>query len=108
MNDLTHNHKIWETHWQTAQRVRQFFGVDSALEYLVGEKLEIFANRSNHCRECARELPHFRTAVSIIFSDDELQAYLATVKPFKKRRALRKIFEIEKLRENVDFSLYYG
>jgi hypothetical protein len=43
--------------------MRDRFGVKSALEYLVGEKLRNFAEAADRHPEFAAELPHFQAAL---------------------------------------------
>jgi hypothetical protein len=52
-------------------------GVDSALEYLVGEKLMHFAQAAEERAEFVAELPAFAREVRSIFSLRELEAYFA-------------------------------
>ena len=66
-------HKIWQEQCAAARTVRERFGVENALDYLIGEKLLNFAKAADQAPEFAAELPRFQAAVWEIF---EQQAQL--------------------------------
>ena len=66
-------HKIWQEQSAAARTVRERFGVENALDYLIGEKLLNFAKAADQAPEFAAELPRFQAAVWEIF---EQQAQL--------------------------------
>ena len=66
-------HKIWQEQSAAARTVRERFGVENALDYLIGEKLLNFAKAADQDPEFAAELPRFQAAVWEIF---EQQAQL--------------------------------
>lgn len=51
--------KIWIEQCKATRVIRRRFGVKSALDYLVGEKLVRFAQERDRCPEFAREFPRF-------------------------------------------------
>ena len=57
--------------------IRQMFGVESAFDYLVAEKLMSFAEAAWERSEFAREVPGFVAEVRRIFSVQELREHLA-------------------------------
>jgi hypothetical protein len=46
-------HKIWEEQCEATRTIRERFGVENALDYLIGEKLLNFAKAADH-GDCAR------------------------------------------------------
>ena len=58
-------------------RVR--FGLKSAFDYLVGEKLLNFAEAAANHVDFARELPRFVSQVRRIFTPEEIEAHLAGI-----------------------------
>src|SRR5467141_4170424 len=87
-------HKIWQEQSAAARTVRERFGVENALDYLVGEKLLNFAKAAEQDLEFAAELPRFQTAVWEIFNPYELRGYVASVKPSARRKRLQKLLYV--------------
>jgi len=50
-------HEIWREQCEATPTIRERFGVKSALDYLVGEKLLSFAKAADQDPEFAAELP---------------------------------------------------
>jgi hypothetical protein len=67
---------IWKEQCEAARGVAQRYGVVSALDYLIGEKLMDYAEMAVTRPEFARELPSFVAEIRSIFSADEIRAYL--------------------------------
>jgi len=67
---------IWQDQCEAAREVREQHGVISALDYLIGEKLMIFAETAVGRPEFARELPRFVAEIRRIFSAEEIRLYL--------------------------------
>jgi len=67
---------IWKDQCEAAREVREQHGVISALDYLIGEKLMIFAETAVGRPEFARELPRFVAEIRRIFSAEEIRLYL--------------------------------
>ena len=59
-----------------AKGIRARFGLKAAFDYIVGEKLQNFAEASLHHREFARELPSFVSEVRRMFTPDEIETHL--------------------------------
>ncbi|SRR5260370_4091910 len=91
--DLISGHNIWMEQCQVTLTIRQRFGVQSALDYLVGEKLLHFAEKADRHPEFAAELPRFQAAVCEMFSADELTGYLATLKPRTRKKLYELLFQ---------------
>jgi hypothetical protein len=56
-------HRIWIQQCRATDTIRRRFGVKSALDYLIAEKLVNFAAAADHDPEFAEELPRFQAAV---------------------------------------------
>lgn len=70
-----HSHEIWRDQCDAARDIRNRFGADSALEYLIGEKLMNFAEAAETRPEFVGELPAFAREIRSIFSVRELEAF---------------------------------
>jgi len=86
-------HKIWGQRCRATRGIKRRFGVKSALDYLIGEKLMDFADAAERYPEFAAELPRFQAAVWNIFNPYELPGYLSSLKPAKRKR-LRKLLYV--------------
>jgi hypothetical protein len=85
--------KVWIGQCKAAQAIRRQFGVKSALDYLLCEKLLNFAEDADRFPEFAEELPRFQGAVWRIFNSYEIAGYLTTLRP-KESRQLRKLLYV--------------
>jgi hypothetical protein len=87
-------HRIWLQQCRTTRGIKRRFGVKSALDYLVGEKLMNFADAAERHPEFAAELPRFQAAVWNIFNNPyELAGYISSLKP-SKRKKLRELLYV--------------
>ena len=86
-------HKIWQEQCAVTPRIREHFGVKSALDDLVGEKLVTFARVADKDPDFAAELPRFQAAVWEIFNPYELRGYVASLKP-AVRKNLQKLLYV--------------
>jgi len=86
--------KIWVEQCKATKGIRRRFGVKSALDYLIREKLLNFADAAAERPEFARELPRFLAEVWQIFNQYELAGYVASLKP-KERSRLRSLLYLE-------------
>jgi hypothetical protein len=82
--------KIWVQQCRATRRIKRRFGVKSALDYLLGEKLVNFAQAAEQRPEFAAELPRFQAAVWDVFNPYELAGYLTTLPP-SRRSKLQKL-----------------
>jgi hypothetical protein len=69
-------HKIWIDQCSATEGIRDQFGLQNALDYLIGEKLFTFLMVSERDKDFAAELPSFVAAIRSIFTPDEMRAYL--------------------------------
>lgn len=79
-------HKIWVQQCRATRGIKRRYGVKSALDYLIGEKLMNFADAAEGHPEFAAELPRFQAAVWNIFNPYELAGYLSSLKPSRRKR----------------------
>ena len=73
-------HVIWIVPCDAAQGIRERYGTEKALGYLVGEKLLNFVRASEIDPDFASELPAFVARVREEFEPHELRAYLDEVR----------------------------
>jgi hypothetical protein len=59
-----------------AKRIKERFGVEAALEYVVGEKLFAVVGRAERDPESATALPRFAAKIKQVFTAAELGEYL--------------------------------
>src|ERR1035438_8362075 len=79
-------HKIWVQQCRATRGIKRRFGIKSALDYLIGEKLMNFADAAQRHPEFAAELPRFQAAVWNIFNPYELAGYLSSLKPSRRKK----------------------
>jgi hypothetical protein len=85
-------HKIWEEQCAVTPTIREHFGVKSALDYLVGQKLLNFAEAADEDPGFAAELPRFQAAVWEIFNPYELRGYVASLKPAARKKLQKLLY----------------
>jgi hypothetical protein len=78
--------KIWIEQCRATRAIKRRFGAKDALDYLVGEKLRMFADAARHDAAFARELPRFLAEVWRVFNEYELAGYIASNKPAVRRQ----------------------
>ena len=78
--------KIWVQQCKATKGIKRRFGVKSALDYLIREKLLNFAEAAEQRPEFARELPRFLAEVWRIFNQYEIAGYVASLKPRQRKR----------------------
>jgi hypothetical protein len=78
--------KIWVQQCKATKGIKRRFGVKSALDYLIREKLLNFADAAEERPDFARELPRFLAEVWRIFNQYEIAGYVASVKPIQRKR----------------------
>jgi hypothetical protein len=89
-------HKIWIQQYRATRSIKRRFGVKSALDYLLGEKLINFADAAERYPEFAAELPRFQAAVWNLFNPYELAGYLSSLKP-ARRKKLQELLYVDSL-----------
>jgi hypothetical protein len=69
--------EIWVEQCDAAQLIKLRYGLKSAFDYVVGEKLVNFASTASQHSEFARELPKFVAEVRRMFTRDEIRTHIA-------------------------------
>jgi len=69
-------HKIWIDQCEATEGIRERFGLEDALHYLIGEKLFSFVHAAEDDPNFAAELPAFVAEIRRIFSADEIAEFL--------------------------------
>ena len=69
-------HKIWIDQCEATEGIRERFGLENALGYLIGEKLFNFVQASEQHPEFAGELPAFVAEIRRLFTAGEIDEYL--------------------------------
>ena len=82
--------KIWVKQCRATKGIRRRFGAKSALDYLIGEKLVMFAQEAERQPKFATELPRFLAAIWQVFNQYELAGYVASQK-LATRKQLRRL-----------------
>ena len=73
-------HKVWIDQCEAARNIKEAWGVQKALGYLIGEKLMNFIRASDQRPEFAAELPNFIQEIKQIFEPVEIRGYLDSVR----------------------------
>ncbi len=76
---MTDFHKIWIEQCEATRDIRDAFGLEKALGYLIGEKLLNFLEVADQDPLWAAEVPAFVAEIKEMFEPDEIQAYLNRV-----------------------------
>lgn len=71
-----HPHKLWIEQCEAAQGIRERFGLEKALGYLIGEKLIEFVRESQSDPLFKEQLPLFLAEVKNVFAPHEIQSFL--------------------------------
>lgn len=77
---MTDFHKIWIDQCEAARDIREAFGLEKALGYLIGEKLLNFVKAADQDPDFAAELQAFLAEIRTIFEPSEVRAYLDGVR----------------------------
>lgn len=72
-------HRIWIDQCAAAEGIRERFGVNDALRYLVGEKLLRFMEVSHERPEFAADLPQFVNRIQDLFETHEIVSFFAAL-----------------------------
>ena len=71
--------KVWMDQCDAARGIRERFGLDTALGYLIGEKFLTFLEASDQDADFAAEMPRFVNEIREIFEPAEILTYLDEV-----------------------------
>ena len=77
--------EIWREQCIAARRIMAKHGLVPAVGYLVGEKLDQFAQTAASRPEFARELPRFVSEIRRVFSRQDIADYFARLEDDAKR-----------------------
>src|ERR1700687_2204209 len=69
-------HRIWIEQCDATKEIHDLFGLQRALDYLIGEKLFSFVQAAEHEPRFLAELPHFIDEIRRIFTAEEISRYL--------------------------------
>ena len=72
---MTEFHKIWIEQCEATEGLREHFGVEDAIRYLVGEKFINFIRASDTHPEFAAELPDFVSQIKEIFEPYQITGF---------------------------------
>ncbi len=72
--------KIWIEQCDATHGIKEPYGLEKALGYLIGEKLVNFVQESDKDPVWAKQLPVFLSEVKQIFSPIELREYLENIR----------------------------
>ena len=70
---------LWIEQCEAAEGIRERFGVQAAFDYIVGEKLQTFAEAAARDRRFAAELPKFVAEARRLFTAEEIAGHLKRV-----------------------------
>jgi hypothetical protein len=73
-------HKIWIDQCEAARDIRDAFGPEKAIGYLIGEKFLNYLEASDEDAAFAVKLPRFIEEIRQIFEPTEIRAYLDGVR----------------------------
>ncbi len=77
---MTDFHKIWIDQCEAARDIKEEFGLEKALGYLIGEKLLNFMRAADEDPDFAGDLRLFAAEINRIFEPSEIRAYLSSVR----------------------------
>ena len=80
-------HEIWLEQREAAENIRLRHGVESAFNYVVGEKLLNFAGVAATNAEFAQALPRFVSRVRDMFSPEEVATHLPRTERLRREMA---------------------
>ena len=92
--------EVWIEQCEAAQTIRVRFGLKSAFDYLVGEKLLNFAEAAANHGDFARELPRFVSEVRRMFTPEEVEAQLAAIEQTQNDKTTDDFDEEDPFRES--------
>ena len=81
-------HEVWREQCEAAESIRLQYGIASAFDYVVGEKLLTFAEAAGEHPEFARVLPQFVSEIRRMFTLEEIDEHLARVENARLQRVM--------------------
>ena len=81
--------KKWEAQCEAAEAIADRHGIEAALDYLVGEKLDIHVQAAATDVKFRHELPRFVARIHDLFEREDLEAYFAAIEDAAGKRTGR-------------------
>ncbi|MCY4140473.1 MAG: hypothetical protein OXF56_19680 [Rhodobacteraceae bacterium] len=81
-------HEVWREQCEAAKSIRLQYGIASAFDYVVGEKLLTFAEAAGEHPEFARALPQFVSELRRMFTPEEIDEHLARIESARLQRVM--------------------
>ncbi len=78
--------RVWVDQCRAARQIKRRYGVESALDYLIKEKLLSFAEAAEQRPEFGRELPRFLSAIWQVFNRYEIAGYVSSLGPSQRKK----------------------
>jgi len=98
----TEFHKLWMEQCAATEDIREAFGLENALEYLIAEKLFTFLMVSERDPAFAMEVPAFVAEIRRLFSSGEINEYLDRLERAKFLAPQEPDLETDDLDEDLD------
>ena len=95
-------HKIWVDQCNATEGIRDHFGLEDALDYLIGEKLFTFLAASERDPQFAAEVPAFVAEIRRIFTAAEIRDYLDRLERTKYLAPPDPDLEIDDLDDEIE------
>ncbi len=95
-------HKIWIEQCAATKDIRDRFGMKSALDYLIGEKLFHFVQAAEQHPEFATELPAFLAEIARLFKPEQIREYLDYLERTKYLAPQEPAFDVDEPEEGED------
>ena len=95
-------HKIWIEQCEATKGIRDRYGMKSALDYLIGEKLFHFVQAAEQHPEFAAELPAFLAEIERLFKPEEIGEYLDYLEKTKYLAPQEPALDLGELEEGED------
>jgi hypothetical protein len=95
-------HKIWVEQCEATEDIREHFGLENALGYLIGEKLFTFLFVSERDPTVAAEIPAFVEQIRRLFTPAEIRDYLDRLEHSKFLASTHLDNEIDDLDDDTD------
>jgi hypothetical protein len=94
-------HKIWIDQCAATEDIRGHFGLENALDYLIGEKLFTFLMASERDPQFSAEVPAFIAEIQRIFTPAEIHDYLDQLEYTKYLAPPEPDIEIDELDDEI-------
>ena len=97
-------HKIWIEQCEATETIRERFGLQNALDYLIGEKLFHFVAAAEQHPEFATELPHFLNQIRRTFTPQQIHNYLDDLERAKFMSPIEADVDLDLEEEDPEFA----